>query len=124
MKIDRQEVIAVYAALREWLTMNHEDRFAVYEARITTLSGDLAGVGGIGMSSFPADGPADGLRIEVDADATGKTAADVVAELQAAIPAFWVRYNADADADAFIVRMGTLKDGGEKTIAERLREIL
>ena len=123
MKIDRQEVIAVYAALREWLTMNHEDRFAVYEARITTLSGDLAGVGGIGMASFPADGPADGLRIAVDADAAGKSAADVVAELQAGNPSIWVRYNAD-DPDAFVVRMGTLKDGGEQTIAERLREIL
>ena len=75
------------------------------------------------MSSFPADGPADGLRIEVDADATGKTAADVVAEMQAGNPSIWVRYNAD-DPDAFIVRMGTLKDGGEQTIAERLREIL
>jgi len=28
MKLDRQEVVAVYAALRDWLTMNHEDRFA------------------------------------------------------------------------------------------------
>ena len=33
MKVDRQEVIAVYGALREWLTMNHEDRIAGYEAR-------------------------------------------------------------------------------------------
>ena len=123
MKIDRQEVIAVYAALREWLTMNHEDRFAVYEARITTLSGGLAGVSGITMGGYPSDGPAEGLRIAVDADAAGKSAADVVAELQAGNPSIWVRYT-DEDPDAFIVRMGTLKEGGETTIAERLREIL
>ncbi len=123
MKIDRQEVIAVYAALREWLTMNHEDRFAAYEARIATLSADLGGIPNIRMRGYPDDGPFEGLRITIDAEKLGKSAADVVDGLRSGNPSIWVRFT-DDDPDSLIVRMGTLKDGGEKVIAERLREIL
>ncbi len=122
MKVDRQEVVAVYGALREWLTMNHEDRFAAYEVRISALRSDLAGVGGITLSDYPADEPAEGLFIEIDADVVGKTAAEVIEELRAGNPSIWVREHQDDNGLA--VRMLTLKENGEQIIAQRLREIL
>ena len=122
MKLDRQEVIAIYAALREWLTMNHEDRLAGYEVRIATLRGRLKGIPNIEMTDYPDGAPADGLRIEVDADGLGKTATDVVGELRSGNPSIWVRE--DPAGGSFIVRMPTLKEGGEDVIADRLRGIL
>lgn len=124
MKIDRQEVVAVYAALREWLTMNHEDRFAAYEARISTLRSDLSAIPNIKLSGYPDNGPFEGLRITIDAEKLGKSAVEIVAELDSGNPAIWVRFRPEDDANSFIVRMPTLKEGGEKVIAERLREIL
>jgi L-seryl-tRNA(Ser) seleniumtransferase len=121
MKVDRQEIVAVYGALREWLTMNHEDRFAAYEVRISSLRSDLSGLANSDLTYFPESEPAEGLRIRVDADKAGKTAQDVVEELRNGNPSIWVR---ELDDDSFVVRMATLKEGGEKIIAERLREIL
>ncbi|HJO82001.1 MAG TPA: hypothetical protein QF520_06325 [SAR202 cluster bacterium] len=121
MKVDRQEVVAVYGALHEWLTMNHEDRFAAYEIRISSLRSDLAGIDGVKLSDYPSDGPAEGLFIEVDADVVGKTAAEVIEELRKGNPSIWVREHQDDNGLA--VRMLTLKQDSEEIIARRLREI-
>jgi seryl-tRNA(Sec) selenium transferase len=122
MKLDRQEVVAVYAALREWLTMNHEDRLASYEARIYTLRQGLEGIPHVELADYPGGAPSDGLRISVDAGGLGKSASDVVGELRSGKPSIWVRE--DGAGESFIVRMPTLKEGGEMIIAARLREIL
>ncbi len=130
MKVDRQEVIAVYAALREWLTMNHEDRFAGYEVRVADMREELRGVANIQLSDFPEDGPVEGLLVKLDVAKLGKNAEDVVAELKAGNPSIWVRapYGRPdyypPGADSFAVRMHTLREGGEKVIAQRLIEIL
>ncbi len=66
-----------------------------------------------------------GLELEigpVDSEKLGKTAQDVVEELREGSPRIWVRQ--DNDEDSFVVRMLTLKEGGETIIGERLRELL
>ena len=122
MKIDRQEVVAVYAALREWLTMNHEDRFAAYEVRIEALRAMLSGIPDIEFFDSPKDGPADGLGVRIDVDKLGRTAIDIAEELQGGNPSIWVRH--PVERDSLVIRMPTLKEGGENVIAERLSEIL
>lgn len=122
MKVDRQEVVGVYAALREWLTMNHEDRFAGYERRVSTLRNDLSGISTVSLSEWPEGKPMEGLRVTVDAEKLGKTAQDVVEELRNGNPRIWVRQ--DDKEDSFVVRMLTLKEGAEATIADRLKELL
>ncbi len=131
MKVDRQEVIAVYAALREWLTTDHESRFASYEARISELRADLEGIPHIWLTTYPEQGPPEGLAVNLDAEKLGKTAAQVSAALRAGNPSIWVRAPAGGGPDDyppgqeyFVVRMQTLKTGGEQVIAERLRQIL
>ena len=122
MKVDRQEIVAVYAALREWITMNHEDRFAAYEVRLDSLHGALSGVSDIELFMHPEGQPADGLGIRIDPAKSGKTADDVVKELMSGNPSIWVRH-AEGE-DFFVVRMPQLKEGGESVIADRLKEIL
>lgn len=121
MKVDRQEVVAVYGALREWLTMNHEDRFAAYGVRIDSLRGLLPQFDGVTLSEFPVDSPAEGLMLTIDPGAAGTTAQDVIDELRAGSPSIWVREL--PEVDSLVVRMPTLKEGGEEVIADRLREI-
>ena len=130
MKIDRQEVVAVYAALREWLSMNHEDRFAGYEVRVADMREELRGVSNIQLSDYPEQGPVEGLLVKLDVTKLGKNAGDVVAERRAGNPSIWVRspYGRPdyypPGADSFAVRMQTLREGGEQIIAQRLIEIL
>ena len=122
MKLDRQEIVAVYAALREWLSMNHEDRFDLYESRISNLRSELAGISCIEMSDYPDQGPKDGLKITINPSKTQKTKSEVIEELRSSNPSIWVR---DWDEiESFIVTMPQLKEGGEKIIARRLGGIL
>ena len=122
MKVDRQEVVAVYGALREWLTMNHEDRFASYEVRIDSMRNDLPQFEGVTLSEYPDGSPAEGLMLTIDPEKAGKTAQDVIDELKAGNPSIWVRELPEENSLA--IRMFTLKEGGEQVIAQRLREIL
>ena len=122
MKVDRQEVVAVYGALREWLTMNHEDRIAGYEARVSAIRPSLSDIDGITLEDFTPDGPLEGLTVISDPDVTGMTGAEIVEELRAGNPSIWVR---ESDlGDRFAIRMMTLKEGGERVIVDRLKEIL
>ena len=122
MKVDRQEVVAVYGALREWLTMNHEDRFASYEVRIDSMRNDLPQFEGVTLSEFPTDAPAEGLMLTIDPEKAGKSAQDVIDELKAGNPSIWVREL--PEENSLVIRMLTLKEDGEQVIAQRLREIL
>ena len=122
MKVDRQEVVAVYGALREWLTMNHEDRFASYEARIDTMRNELPQFEGVTFSDYPPDAPAEALMLTIDPEKAGKSAQDVIDELKDGNPSIWVRELPEEKSLA--IRMLTLKEGGEHIIAQRLREIL
>ena len=122
MKVDRQEVVAVYGALREWLTMNHEDRFASYEVRIDTMRNELPQFEGVTFSDYPPDAPAEALMLTIDPEKAGKSAQDVIDELKDGNPSIWVRELPEEKSLA--IRMLTLKEGGEHVIAQRLREIL
>ena len=122
MKLDRQEVVAVYAALREWLTMNHEDRFAGYEARIASFKTELSGIPGTELFEAPEDGPPDALGVRIDPGVTGKTAEQIDEELKAGNPSIWPRQ--PVRPGEIVFGIPTLKEGGEKVIAERLRQIL
>ena len=53
---------------------------------------------------------------------TGKTAEEVGEELKAGNPSIWARQ--PVGPDEIVFRIPTLKEGGEKVIAERLRQIL
>ncbi len=125
MKLDRQSVVAVYAALRRWLTMNHEDRFAVYEVQLNNLRSGLAGIPGITLE--PADdGPTDGVVVYIDPDETGKTADQVREEMKNGNPSVWTHSSEELGGrpGGFVMRVRTLKPGQEDLVAERLREIL
>ena len=70
MKIDRQEVIAIVVALREWLTMDHEQRFKTYKRRAERLQKELQGVPNIETTLY--GDPVLGVRVKFDEGAQAR----------------------------------------------------
>jgi seryl-tRNA(Sec) selenium transferase len=122
MKLDRQEIVAVYASLREWLTTNHEDRFAEYEVRIENMKSALSNIPGLTFFDSPSDLPPDGIGIKIDADMIGLSAQDIDQKLRSGNPSIWARQ--PVNQDFLVFRMPTLKKGSEKIIVQKINEII
>ena len=74
MKVDRQEVIAVTAALKEWFEMDHDARFADHRRKADELFRKLEGVSDIEVEhATERRGLGSGLLIRFDENAVGKT---------------------------------------------------
>ena len=122
MKVDRQEVVGVVAAVEAWFTMNHEDRLLGYEDRLTDLQDDLRGIPGIETKIVRNQRYwGVGLHVVLDTKALGKTAEEVSEELDAGDPRIWVNVEGD---DTIPVNVHTMNEGEEHIVADRLREVL
>jgi L-seryl-tRNA(Ser) seleniumtransferase len=116
LKIDRQEVVGVVTALREWLdpaSQGERDEDASRRGRILRdLLVDLPGV-----ELTPATGDhVTGLRLRLN-EASGEMLAQ---RLREGNPAVWVY----AEMDSISFGMHTVQDGDEPTIAAALRRAL
>ena len=132
MKVGRSEIVAAYAALKQWLEMDHSERFRRYRRLLDNMRTRLAGFSFLSFAY--ADGsvtsepkPPDSLRITFDRSRSPKTLAEVVRELHQGEPCIILRPHyqwVDPDRDYMDIRVSTLQDGQEMIIAERLAEIL
>jgi L-seryl-tRNA(Ser) seleniumtransferase len=118
MKLDRQEIVAVVVALREWMTMDHQARFEGYARRVRRLQDRLGDMPHITL--VPEGDPVTGLRIVLDEQALGKTAAQVAGVLQDGDPSIWLRTH----EGAIVVSVVTIADGDVQVIAGRLVDCL
>jgi L-seryl-tRNA(Ser) seleniumtransferase len=116
MKLDRQEIVAVVTALREWMTMDHQARFAAYARRVRRLQDELESVPHLQL--VPDGSPATGLRVLLSGQL--KSAAEVAGALQDGDPSIWVR----SLQGAIVVSVVTLEDGDEQVIADRVKSLL
>ena len=120
-KVDRQEVIGTVVALKEWFAMNHEERFSVQERRIETIAEGLAGIPHANAQRmWERRGPWKQLRIDLDEAALGKTAASIGEALREGTPSIRV----GVVGNQMSVAVHTLREGEDKVIAERLRQLL
>ena len=132
MKVGRSEIVAAYAALKQWLEMDHAERFRRYRRLLDNMRTRLEGFSFLSFAY--ADGsvtsepkPPDSLRITFDRSRSPKTLAEVVRELHEGEPCIILRPHyqwVDPDRDHMDIRVSTLGDGQEMIIAERLAEIL
>ena len=144
-KIERQEIVAAVEALREWLTMDHEERLMSEDAKIRTIASTIEGIPGvrvtlcatvavgIGNPLPEVSGPAGSMALEIDPQVVGKTATEVAEELRDGDLSIVVNVRrADlaagteslGEADLLGLNMRCVHDGQEQTIAERLRNAL
>ena len=128
-KLDRHEIIGVVAAVRRWVTMNHEERLADYEQRSLTLAKLLAGIPGVEadvIDNVVGNQPF-GVSVKMDPSVTGMTLQDVVDRLQAGDPPIWTRVNPSyvpGGTDAMTLSMFGLNEGEEVIVGERIRALL
>ncbi len=113
LKIDRQEVIAVVVALREWMTMDRtqrDERLSVLGRRLRSALQTLPGV-----TCDPASGDrVTGLRVVVD------NAPQLLEALRGGTPSIWCT----SDEESLFFGLRTVEEGDEMVIADRLKELL
>ena len=122
MKVDRQDVVALIAAVKTWLSMNHEDRLLGYDATLSVVQRALRGIPGVEARIVQHKhyyGVT--LNVVLDTDALGKTAEQVVKELDEGEPRIWVLTVGD---DTVTVNAHALNKGEEQMVADRLSEVL
>ena len=119
-KVDRQEMIGAVAAVKRWITMDHESRLAEMEQKSHAILAPLQGIPGlktnmieniIGHQPF-------GVRLDVDPEVAGFTTQDLVDRLKAGDPPIWTRIR-EGDEHIAIHVFG-LYEGEEKIVAQRI----
>ena len=120
-KLDRQEVVAVVAALHQWIEMDHEERFADHEQRGQVILQAVAGQANIEAQWIPEDRGLDSsVKVVLDEAGLGKSAAELAQALKAGSPSIW----ATSYDNIVQFNVTTLYEGEAETIAERLGEAL
>jgi L-seryl-tRNA(Ser) seleniumtransferase len=122
LKLDRQTIVAVVAALREWLDTDHDARLAAYERRLQAIASELEGAPGVTLRITQDEGPAPRvLRLEVDPSRARLDAAAIVEQLWSGTPSIAV--NRDGNA-AVLVNPVTLLEEDDAVVASRLGNLL
>ena len=122
MKVDRQEVIGVIAALRAWFSMDHEARIAGLAAQLASIQKELLPIPGVDPQVVSVDGYwGTELHVKLDGEAVRKTARQVAAELDSGNPRVWVAFYGD---DSVVIKPQALNDGDELILADRLKQAL
>jgi D-glucosaminate-6-phosphate ammonia-lyase len=127
-KLDRQIVVGVVAALREWLTMDHAARFAGYGRLAGIVADRLAGIAGVRATPMffsmqetlhPAPEPVNCLVVEIGPQ-TGTTAEVVEAALAAQDPAVLVHLR----GDSIVVDVEVMNEAEAELVADRLAQLV
>ncbi len=123
-KVDRQEMVGVVAAVKNWMTINHEERLADIENRSQIFINILAGTPGVDtmmINNIIGHQPF-GVELRIDETKTGISPQQLVETLKENDPPIWTRVR---DGDDYIaIHMFGLKVGEEKIVAERIKTLL
>jgi D-glucosaminate-6-phosphate ammonia-lyase len=122
LKVDRQTIVAVVAALREWLDTDHEARLAGYERRLEAMASELRGAPGVQLSIRQDEGPAPRvLRLEIDSAVARHSVQQLVEALWSGTPAIAVQRDGDR---AIGINPVTLQEQDDGTVVSRLGNLL
>ena len=119
-KVDRQEMVGAVAAVRRWMTMNHEERLAETETKCRNMLDPLRGIPGVTVElidNIIGHQPY-GVTLEVDSSVTGFSAHDVVDRLKAGDPPIWTRVR-EGDTGIILHAFG-LNEGEDKIVGQRI----
>jgi len=122
LKVDRQTIVAVVAALREWLDTDHAARLAGYERRLKAIQTELEGAKGVSLSIVSANGPSPRvLRVKLDPKEARQTPTSLVDGLWTGTPSIAVDYRGGDYVD---VNPVTLQERDDGLVASRLGNLL
>jgi D-glucosaminate-6-phosphate ammonia-lyase len=122
-KVDRQEMVGAVAAVRRWMTMNHEERLAETEMKCRNMLTPLRGIPGVTVQMIDniIGHQPYGVTLEIDATVTGFSAQEVVDRLKAGDPPIWTRVR-EGDTGIVLHAFG-LNEGEDKLVGERIASL-
>ena len=123
-KVDRQEMVGAVAAVRHWMTMNHEDRLADTEQRTRVILGLVSGIPGIRaeMIDNVIGHQPYGLNLWVNPAEAGMNIYDLRDRLKDGDPPIWTRVR---DEDDYItIHMFGLNPGEDRIVGERIAALV
>ena len=121
LKLDRQEIIAVVAALREWFGMDHEARIAEHQQKAQAIQDALDGVPHITCSTVLDEHTlGNGLQITLDEGGLGKTAEQISETLLDGDPSICLH----GGNGSLHIAVSNLIDNDMQVVSNRLRELL
>jgi uncharacterized pyridoxal phosphate-dependent enzyme len=122
LKVNKEEMVGMLAALELYLAKDHAAEQREFEARAEVIRSGAASLSGVKAETFVPEvaNHVPHVRISWDAAARGMTAADVVNTLRAGEPSIGTR----SEGDAVVIGIWMMRPGEEKIVARRLREVL
>ena len=119
-KVDRQEMVGVVAAVRRWMTLNHEERLVDIEEKCRNMMNPLRGIPGVKaqlIDNIIGHQPY-GVILEVDPSVTGLSCQDVVDQLKQGDPPVWTRLR---EGDTWIILHAFgLNEGEDLVVGKRI----
>ena len=124
MKVGKEEMVGLLAAVEWYLNLDHEALQQGYEDQVTYYAEIFSGVKGVTVSrSFPSEAgqPMPRTEIQFDEEHLGITRDQILAELAAGEPSIDI---AGSGSSGVLINGQTLMPGEVEIIGERLKEIL
>jgi D-glucosaminate-6-phosphate ammonia-lyase len=122
MKVNKEEMLGMLAAVELYLQKDHAREQREFEQRAETIRRSAAAVAGVTAEIFVPDvaNHVPHVRISWDAAAKGMTPADAVGAMRDGEPSIAVR----SEGETLVVGVWMMRSGEETTVARRLREVL
>lgn len=121
MKVNKEEMVGMLAALELYLAKDHAAEQREFEARAEIIRTSVAGIPGVRAEVFVPEvaNHVPHVRISWDAAVRGMTAADAVNRLRAGEPSIATR----SEGDALVVGVWMMRPGEAKIVGRRLGEV-
>ncbi len=122
LKVNKEEMLGLLAALELYLAKDHVAEQREFQARAEVIRSGVATVPSIKAEIFVPDvaNHVPHVRISWDAAARGITPTDAVNRLRAGEPSIGTR----SEGDALVIGVWMMRPGEEKIVVRRLREVL
>ena len=101
-KVDRQEMVGAVAAVKRWVTLNHEERLADIEEKCLNMMTPLRNIPGVTvtLSDNLIGHQPYGVTLELDESITGISCYQLVDRLKQRNPPIWTRVR---EGEPFII---------------------
>jgi L-seryl-tRNA(Ser) seleniumtransferase len=122
MKVNKEEMVGMLAAVELYLATDHAAEQREFEARAEAIRSSAAAVRGVRAEIFVPEiaNHVPHVRVSWDRAAVALTAADAVSRLRAGEPSIGTR----SEGDAVVIGVWMMRSGEEKIVARRLRDVL
>jgi uncharacterized pyridoxal phosphate-dependent enzyme len=122
MKVNKEELLGMLAAVERYLKIDHDAEARDFERRAETIRASVATVAGVKAEIFVPEvaNHVPHVRITWDATTRNLKPADVVKSMRDGDPSIGTR----ADGDAIVIGVWMMRPGEDRIVARRLRQVL